>query len=513
MNGLEEVSDPISFDKGEVPTERGVFSNEIFGISTAERKENYAVIHLGSRYMTPKAFQALKMLNINFQHLIYGSKTFKIVDGILTEDPDGETGIDFLYKNWEKIKFEKNSSTKRNERVDLLTKNKKDVIFCLKWIVIPAFYRDANRTSSSVGKTKVPEINDKYNELIRCVRMIQSANTFDFMINNLKGKVQGLLFDIYNLLKTKLEKKNGYFRKFLMGKSDDYCARAVITSVSFHANSVKDQNIDYAHTGVPLYTACSLFTPFILWWVERYFKSRLANVKDHFPILLKGAKEPIYVRLADPEAEFNSDFISKQLDRMIENPSSRFDKVYIPIDPEDKKRYKLKEDPVLTFTGRTHSTSSDNEIKRELTWTDVFYMAAVDVTEGKFVQVTRYPLLDYLGIYFSKVHIISTRETMPMIVGDTVYPDYPKIDLDTSRGVLDKYFVDAVKIYPMYLPGLDGDFDGDQVTIKGIFSQEANLEANKIMYSKINILTTDGDIIRSIGNEATQTLFTLTRFR
>mgnify|MGYP001027885381 CR=1 FL=1 len=516
MNSLQEVDDPICFDRGDVPTKGGVFSNEIFGLSVAERRENYGIIHLGSRYMTPKAFNALKMLNRNFEKLIYGTKNFRIdAEGQLVEDPDGETGIDFLYENWEKLNFIKNQSVKRTERVDLLVNNKKDVIFCIKWIVIPAFYRDVNRTSGSSGKTKVPEINDKYNEIIRCVRMIHSANTFDFMINNLKGKVQGLLYEIYNIFKMKLEKKNGYFRKFLMGKSDDYCSRNVITAVSFHSNTPGEQTIDFEHTGVPLYTACTLFTPFILWWVGRYFKNQLGDVKDSFPIWKKGSDKPIYVHLKDPEIEFNSDFLAKQLDRMVENPSSRFDTIPLPVVEEDMKRYGLKSYPQMIFRGRSGTVStSENpsgQIERPMTWTDIFYMAAHDVTQDKHVEITRYPMLDYLGTYFSKMHIISTRETIPMVINDVVYPDYPKIVLD-DKGILDRYFVDALKIYPMYLPGLDGDHDGDQVTIKGLFSQEANEEAQRIIFSKINILTTDGDIIRSIGNEGIQTLFTLTRF-
>lgn len=56
------------------------------------------------------------------------------------------------------------------------------------------------------------------------------------------------------------------------------------------------------------------------------------------------------------------------------------------------------------------------------------------------------------------------------------------------------------------------DHDGDQITSKILFSKEANMEAEEIMYSKSNILTIDGESIRKIGNEGIQTLYTLTRF-
>ena len=516
MNDLKEVSNPIGFDRGEVPTVDGLYSSEIFGLTVNDRRYTYAYIDLGGYYLMPKAYNTLKMLNRNFEKMIYGTETFRITEeGVVEPDPEGGTGLDFLYKNWEKIKFPKNQSVKRNERIDFLTNHKKNVIFTRKWIVIPVFFRDVNRTSGSSGKTKVPEINDKYADIIRNVKMIESANTFDFMINKLKGKIQTDMYDIYILLKTKLEKKNGYFRKFLMGKSNDYCCRSVITAVSFHDNKFTDMKINYEYTGVPLYTACSLFTPFILWWVGRFFKNELGDSKNGFPINLQGKDKPIYVHLKDPEIEFNSDYIAKQLDRMIENPSSRFDQIYLPVEDDDKKKFGLKGDAIMKFKGRyvrENSTGTSIDNVRPMTWTDIFYMAAVDVTSDKFIEITRYPLLDYLGTYFSRPYVISTRETVPVIYNGILYEKYQKIYVSLRGRSLDKYFVDALKIYPEYLPGLDGDHDGDQTTTKGIFSQEANEEARRIMYSKKNILTTDGGLIRTIGNEGLQTLYTFTKF-
>ena len=49
------------------------------------------------------------------------------------------------------------------------------------------------------------------------------------------------------------------------------------------------------------------------------------------------------------------------------------------------------------------------------------------------------------------------------------------------------------------------------MSIKGIFSQEANAECDKIVRSKANILDINASNVRKSENEAIQTLYTLTK--
>ena len=109
LNGLKEVTNSVSFERGMIPTSDGLFSTEIFGMSVTDRKSTYAYIDLKKHFLNPKAYITLKALNRNFEHLIYGTKNFRIEDGVLVVDPNGDTGIDFLYKNWDKINFKKNN--------------------------------------------------------------------------------------------------------------------------------------------------------------------------------------------------------------------------------------------------------------------------------------------------------------------------------------------------------------------------------------------------------------------
>lgn len=524
VNNLPEVTNPVSFEKGMIPTSDGLFSNEIFGMNIYDRRHNWAYIDLKNHYLNPKIYITLKALNKNFEAVIFGTKTFKIEEGVLVEDEDGDTGIEWLYKNWEKIKFEKNDSNKRSSRIEMLDNHSKNEIFCTKWIVCPAFYRDVNLQNNNGGRPKVPEINDMYAAIIRNVNSIEAGNNFDFMLNAIVGKVQTLLLDIYDLMKEKINGKNGYLRRAVLGKSIDYCARVVITATPYDNETVYDQYINFYYTGVPLSFCCSQLAPFIIWWVNGFFRSKLFVAKDQYPIINDKGEE-VYVHLDNPETVFNDDYIDKHLTRWINNPSSRFGPIELPIKDSDREKFGIKGPRYMSLRGYSYATttmakddssksgnSNGKLVTRPITWTDVLYMAAYDVSEDKHVQVTRYPVLDYLGTFFSRIYVISTRNTVPMIINDKLYETYPYIDLSTPKGRIEASFIDSYKVCPLYLSALGGDFDGDQITSKMIFTKEGNEDAERIMKSKSNLLTIDGKPIRSFGNEGIQTLYTLTKF-
>ena len=517
LNGFDQVTDPISFDKGMIPSQGGLFSTNIFGMSLDDRRNKFAYIDLKRKFITPKAFISLKQLNRNFESLIYGTKKFRIENGLLISDEEnGQTGMDFLYKNWDNIKFEKNSSDKRNERIDLLKNNKKSDIFIEKFIVIPAFYRDANVQQASSSTPRVPEINDKYNQIIRNVNLITASNNFDMLINALIGKTQQLIVDVYNILKSKVEKKNGYLRKFVMGKSVDYCSRVTITAADYSSETWQDQHIDFEHTGLPLSFCLSMMTPFIIWWATGYFKRQFENNKDNYPVILKDGSK-VYVKLESPELVYNTEYLERRLDRYINNPSSRFDKIELPIRKDYIEKYAINYPIYVSLVGyntaETTMQKDHNRLTRPLTWTDIFYMAADDVSSDKFCQITRYPLLDYLGTFFTKITVLSTRNTMPMVINNHLYPEYPVVHTDSRITNLDAWFIDSVKLCPIFLPRIGGDHDGDQITAKILFSMEANEDARRIINAKTNVLSINGDGICSVGNEGIQTMYTLTRFR
>ena len=51
----------------------------------------------------------------------------------------------------------------------------------------------------------------------------------------------------------------------------------------------------------------------------------------------------------------------------------------------------------------------------------------------------------------------------------------------------------------------------DTVSVRGVFTKEANEEADRLINSKTMILGQSGQNVRKIGNEAVLSLYTLTK--
>lgn len=508
INKLEEVSDPILFVKQGIPSLKGVLSTEIFGINVADRKSIYAYIDLHDYFLHPFIYKLLLRLNRNFSHIIHCTKNFVINNGLLVEDEEnGETGIRFLYDNWENINFEKNNSLIRNERIDLLNAYDKKVLFTRYWIVIPPFYRDVNLQNIKNKKISHHPINDLYTKLLRLTSVIKNSQDFDFVLSGTKAKIQMTLVEIYDFFKGKLEKKTGLIRKSLLGKSIDYGARMVISAPTFHANSWKDMDIDLYNIGVPLSECCSLFTPFIVNWVKSYFR-RIFEKSGNKILLIKDDNSLKHNELDNPELFFNDEYIKKQIDKFIFSYTDRFTPIECPVKGYNNP-IQLKFDGFIYDENEPEGRST---IDRPITWCDILYRAAIDVCENKMVYTTRYPILDYFSVVPSQITVMSTNKTMPVIVEGKIYKKYPVIDLTMSKDEVSTAFRDIVVMSNLLLEGLNGDYDGDQISIRGLFTQEANDEARRLMHDKSFILDIQGKNIRTTGKEAIQTLYNMTQF-
>jgi hypothetical protein len=146
-----------------------------------------------------------------------------------------------------------------------------------------------------------------------------------------------------------------------------------------------------------------------------------------------------------------------------------------------------------------------------MTITDALFIAANRAAADKHVFLTRYPITNHLGSFASKINISSTTQTERLSYNGVFYKHYPKVDLSMSPVEISTYFYDVLKLSNVLLKQLGGDYDGDQMSIKGIFSQEANAECDKIVRSKANILDINASNVRKTENEAIQTLYTLTK--
>lgn len=509
VNNIKPITSPVLFQRGDVPHPDGLISNEIFGVTTKTRKNTYGYIDLHGHIFNPIIYKVLRRIFRNIDNVVSGESNY-IIDnyGHLVEDENGSTGISFLYDNWEKIKWNDDNkvSNMRKERVKLLTTTPKNQIFISKIIVLPAFYRDIRTGVGTGGQTD--DINNLYARVIRLVDVVRNQEMFDFQFDTTIHDIQNTVIDIYDHFKQKLEKKNGLVRKYLMGKNVDFCTRTVITAPTFHANSSEDLFTDFEHTAIPLAQICSLCNPFIVKWVKDFFERELFDVQKTKEIFDPNTGEITdVVELGSPENLYSDKYIKKLIDSFIKNPESRFNKIPVPV-VGGKKRY-------LAFRGKKWNNVTNAEdaaiVKRPMTWTDLLYMAAHDTIKNKYVEITRYPINDRFGVFFSKIRISTTQNTVPMIINGELHKWYPDIDLSIKISDIPRNFIDACQFSNAYLPGIEGDYDGDQTTVKILFTQEANDEIEKAINSKSYFINDSGSNIRTVGKECKQTFFVLTK--
>lgn len=513
INNLKEITTHMLFQRGNIPHPNGLISNEIFGVTIKSRKETFAYIDLHGHFFHPHIYKAIKRFSRKITKIVSGEEYYRISENgdLISDDENGETGIEFLYNNWEKISWDKvqNVASMRNERIDMISHYKKNEVFMKYLIVIPAFYRDVMSSDSKSGSSKSDPVNGMYSKIIRLASSLKASDLIDFQFNNTNVAIQDALVEVYDYFKQKLEKKTGLIRRYLLGKNTDRAVRAVISTPLYHANRPEDLLIDYRHAGVPIYQCCAMVYPFLVRWIKNFFEKELFDAQ-----YMKGIIDPATGRVIesyelsqDLRSIYNDEFIRKMVDTFIKDPGSRFTTFQIPT--EEGKNF------VLRFQGRLyggdHPAEMANISNRPMTWTDLLYIACEDIVKDKHLLVTRYPVTDAFGIFYTKIRILSTLETMPVEFNHTVYPFYPVVDPKASHDEVATKFIDTIEFSNSYLKGIGGDYDGDQITAKIIWSQEANQEIEEKMNSKAFFLSINGENVRVIESEAIQTFYALTK--
>lgn len=374
-HACKEVTNPVYFNMGNIPTEDGLFSTSIFGYpGSKERKIIFGYIDLKRKFLHPVIYKLLTSMDRKIADCLSGKKYFKVEGGKLIEDKDnGKTGVTYFYTIYDQLKFSNTGTDRRTSYLTLLNKLGKDDIFIDKYLVIPAFYRDYNPSKSSNDTIKaVDEVNDKYAKLIRYSQSISKGEDYDFMGVITESSIQTLLYDIYDYFTSSLAGKNGMFHQNSLGKSVDYATRSVISAPRFKSNSWKDNPIRFGWTGIPLSQLVVEFYPFFLKYIQDYILERESELSK----FKHNGKE---ITISNIREQFSEEAVKKMISLYIKSIESRFNSLMIKDD-------KGNEIPIPLYR---------EELGRNFTLTDILFIAAVDITKDKHVYVTRYPIEQY----------------------------------------------------------------------------------------------------------------------
>lgn len=507
-NDCKQISNPIYFLLNGLPTPDGLFSNEIFGITKEERSGIFGYIDLGGYFIHPLIYKKLIRTDRKIRDLVHGTKTFSInSSGELVEDPNGKTGIDFLRKNIDNIKIKSTESSKREQNIKFIEKYK-HVMFMKKYLVIPAHYRDVNNDGGRVG---VSEINKLYNSLIIATNSIKETQDYGLSTSDAnKGRIQEIILAIYDWISgnandqlegsTGLSKKLGIVKRSVVSKTSDYGTRLVITAPELKVDKVEDLDIDIGHCALPLTSAMNNFYPYIIFHVRRFFENILTQEK---PLYNTDGNVIGREDIKDPLIQFSDDRIKEEIKKFIHGYSSRFTPVIIETISKKKCKVDFRYDII--------NKNNKEKLDRPLTWCDVFYIAAVEATRNKCVLITRYPIDSCYNQFPSKIIISSTQETEPIIINGTLYKKYPKIRKEDIGTDTSNKFIDSLNMSNLMLGAIGGDYDGDQVSVKGVFTKEANEELINHINSKQYYVGISGNTLRETSRQSIQAIYNLTK--
>ena len=461
--GLKCVTSPIMFTNGTDFNPEGLFSYEIFGSTTDERRRQCAYIDLHQKFFHPFVYEILYKLDRNIDVCASGKGSWTIVDGKLKEiknkqDPlynEENTGLNWLIKNFDQLEFKRNTSVSRNDRVTMISSLTKDEIFIQKWIVIPVFYRDVDFSN---GKMAVPDLDKMYNKLIQYSNGL-GDESFSFFNNGNCYSIQSILKDIRKYGQSLIEKKNGHFHKAILGKSTDYGSRDVISVPVMNHYETPNQNpVDIMHTGIPVTKCIAIAYPFMKKYCLDFFANNFRNVKE-YPVYkwVNGTYKIVgKVKIKDQMQIYTAQYIDKKMERYMKSPGTRFETINIIT--EDDKEIPMHFSGLLRpLPGVNLKSFSTSLYERPMTWTDLFYQAAMEVAADKYVYITRYPVTSYASIFPTQCMPMSTLNTMPLEVEGKFYPNYPVIDLSLSTNKVSTLFIDTVTMSNLFLDALGGD--------------------------------------------------------
>lgn len=518
-NDIKEITNPVFFVRAGVPTPDGLLSNEIFGITKDERAGIYGYIDLHGTFIDPSVYKAMIKLDSNIKKVVHGIGKWKLdSNGYFVEDENGSCGIDFIKANIDKIKFKDTGSSKRDLKIEYIKKNK-DRMFIKKLIVIPAYYRDVASTS---GNTSVGFINKMYSSLISLASAPKEADYYGLSKSNAAaGRIQETILAIYDYLSGNtnamisdkdqgvgLQGKFGIIRRAVTSKTADYSCRLVITAQDIKQEKVADSMVSLDKTAIPLSAAMTIFYPYMLFNMKRFFEYEFP-ANSTYPCMLKGSNEVVYKHVKDPQIEFSDERLTAEMKKFLHGYSNRLSPIEVPIEDDEADGHVY----YMQFKGVSaeptdHSSEAINN--RRLTWVDVFYMAAVEACKDKVGLITRYPMDSRYNQFPSGLVVSATIKTEDMMVNDTHYKYYPMIRESDIGSDTSSMFVDSLVMSNLYLPAIGGDYDGDQVTIKGVYTVESNDELKAYMNTKANYVNLGGRIIRSPSKEAIISMYSLT---
>ena len=490
----------------------GLFSELIFGqVATTERLVRFGYIDMHCKVFHPLIYENVCRLKTGLYEEIMAGKLYAIFNKetadftVATIDDEGaETGFSFFMRCFPMLKFEKNNSLTRNDRIRIIEEYKED-LYVQRWLVIPAGIRDMNVENNRKSSS---DINTLYLSLLNYSKAIPVQNQDHPVYDNIRFSIQKKIVEIYSYLSNLLDDKGGFLQRKYGARNLALGTANVVSAANMAAQSPLDpQFLKSTETKIPLYQAAKAFQPLVIFNMKLIFFNQIFDAgSDQIGVIDPETLTLEYqaIDIHEKDRFLSSEGLLNIID-LYQDDAMRHSPVVVH--NEEGKQYYLfmiyddvediyicrnitEFEKYYVATGKIY----DSTKMRSIVYSELLYIATFRATQNKHCVITRYPALHIGSTYTSKIHLLSTdpsREVKIKSIHSELYevlPEYP---------VIGRTSIDSLVLHPSRLStarGLGADFDGDKCTMSPIISEEANAECDAYQHSIASIVSANGSL-------------------
>lgn len=418
LAGLLPVQSMDIFDTEGNYHPQGLYSTEIFGKpGDKTRMTRHGFIDMRTEIMHPKIYNEICRIKNLYKGILTGTSyaiwNKQLKDFEKSDILEGSTGYAFFMEHFHEIKFTRNASNKREQRLILIEKYRKSCMYRYL-IVIPAGLRDI--TVEADGRVIEDEVADKYRKVMRVANTIavRGNNINDPILDTARNSLQQSFNEIYEYIETILEGKKG----FLLGKWATRVihggTRNVITAIDPSPKDLtKDNQIDVNQTVVGLHQYMKGTIPLTIYNLKsgpwgNVITALPGNVNLYDRNTLESKMVVASGRTKEKwgTADGIEDTINGYDDVGIRHNYVTIDDHYLGLIYMDDKYFR-----VVTSIGEVPD-GFDKNLVRPITWTELYYFSVFKQSKDVIGYVTRYPITGPGSIYPTYIYLKITNGGM-----------------------------------------------------------------------------------------------------
>ena len=501
--GLQPITSLAIFESSsDTFNKDGLFSNAIFGtVGSVQRMSRPSYVDLKLKILHPLVYKQITTVNRLYKDIMAG-KTYAVfredkgVFELPNEDEVGNTGYHFFISHLDKLKYERNESSKRDNRIDLIEKYGRVNDLFRTWLIIPAGLRDY--TVDKNGKPNEDEINDKYRTLIGLSLRLANVNITNDNIDvydPIRYNMQLTVLDIFTYIKTLIDGKHKFIQSKWSGRAITNATANVITGLPAYIKDLNSEHkISANHTVVGLFQYLKALGSITYNRVTSMFFSKVFSTDTNKAMLI------------DPKT-LTSDLVTldnKTIDKFtslkgVNDLVNKINQDVIKDTPVTIKGYYLaliyQEGNNIEVILDTRDYDNDKlKLCRPLTYAEMFYISVADIVKHFPCLVTRYPITGYGSIYpsypYLKTTVPAQHVTCKIGFLELELPEYP---------IPKQHYFRSMSPHETHLARMGADRDGDTCSFTLLYAKESIEEINKLLASKENYVSTTGKLNYSVS--------------